>query len=51
MQLQPSTQSWRVICVRAGSARNSASEISNGVFDETADLEPEVGEFVVGERL
>ena len=26
IQLQPSTQSWRVICVRDGSARKSASE-------------------------
>ena len=26
MQLQPSTQSWRVICEREGSARKSASE-------------------------
>ena len=31
MQLQPSTQSWRVICVRDGMARRSASENSAGV--------------------
>ena len=30
MQLQPSTQSWRVICVRDGSARSSASENAAG---------------------
>src|SRR3954471_12411439 len=30
--LQPSTQSWRVICVRGGSARNCASENCIGVF-------------------
>jgi hypothetical protein len=29
--LQPSTQSWRVICVRAGMARSSASESDSGV--------------------
>ena len=51
MALQPSTQSCRVICVRDGRARSSASEISNGVRDEAADLQAIAGELLGGERL
>ena len=32
MALQPSTQSWRVICVRAGSSLSAASDQLLGVF-------------------
>ncbi len=44
--LQPSTQSWRVICVRDGSARSSASEKLARRVDEAADVERVVGEAV-----
>jgi hypothetical protein len=39
MQLQPSTQSWRVICVRAGIALSWSSVNSAGPRDEAADHE------------
>ena len=44
MALQPSTQSCRVIWLRAGIARSSASEKSDGRLDQAVDPQPPVGE-------
>ena len=50
MQLQPSTQSWRVIWVRDGIARSCVERELGRLLDQAADLQLVVGEAAVAQR-
>jgi len=49
MQLPPSTQSCRVIWVRAGRLRSSSSDSDNYARDEAVNLQAPIGEMFVDE--